>query len=155
MTFQRNCLSKAPLPSTITQGLDFNIWVLRRTQTLIHNSRYLISNFWIRKSEWIIMLEDFGYHVLSWPVLTSRKTEHAPTQSVLIYAVVSCCHVQFFCDPMDCSLPSSSVHGISQARILGWAAISFSKGSSQHRDQTQVSCPEGGFFMLSHQENPH
>ena len=47
-TFQPNCLSKAPLPSTITQGLDFNIWVLRRTQTLIHNSRYLISNFWIR-----------------------------------------------------------------------------------------------------------
>ena len=77
------------------------------------------------------MLEDFGYYVLSWPVLTSRKTEHAPTQSVLIYAVVSCCHVQFFCDPMDCSLPSSSVHGISQARIPEWVAIPFSRGSSQ------------------------
>ena len=34
------------------------------------------------------------------------------------------------CDPMDCSLPGSSVHGVSQARILGWAAISFSRGSS-------------------------
>ena len=32
------------------------------------------------------------------------------------------------CDPMDCSLPSSSVHGISQARILEWFAISFSRG---------------------------
>ena len=44
------------------------------------------------------------------------------------------------CDPMDHSLPGSSVHGISQARILEWVAISFSRGSSQSRDQTQVSC---------------
>ena len=36
----------------------------------------------------------------------------------------------FFCDPMDYSQPGSSVHGISQARILKWVAISFSKGSS-------------------------
>ena len=34
------------------------------------------------------------------------------------------------CDPMDCSLPGSSVHGIFQARILEWVAISFSRGSS-------------------------
>ena len=40
---------------------------------------------------------------------------------------------------MDGSPPSSSVHGILQARILEWVAISFSRGSSQSRDQTQVS----------------
>ena len=40
---------------------------------------------------------------------------------------------------MDYSLPGSSIHGIFQARVLEWAAISFSKGSSQPRDQTQVS----------------
>ena len=40
---------------------------------------------------------------------------------------------------MDCSLPGSSVHGILQARVLEWVAISFSKGSSQPRDRTQVS----------------
>ena len=34
------------------------------------------------------------------------------------------------CDPMDCSLPGSSVHGISQARILQWVTISFSQGSN-------------------------
>ena len=34
------------------------------------------------------------------------------------------------CDPMDCSLPGSSVHGIFQARVLEWVAISFSRGSS-------------------------
>ena len=42
-------------------------------------------------------------------------------------------------DPVDCSLPGSSVHGILQARILEWVVISFSRGSSQTRDQTQVS----------------
>ena len=48
--------------------------------------------------------------------------------------------VQLFCDPMDCSLPGSSVHGILQARILEWVAIFFSRGSFQPRDRTHVSC---------------
>ena len=43
------------------------------------------------------------------------------------------------CHPMDCSLPGSTVHGIFQARILDWATISFSRGSSQTRDRTRVS----------------
>ena len=43
-------------------------------------------------------------------------------------------------DPMDCSPPSFSVHGIFQARILEWVAISKSKGSSWHRDWSCVSC---------------
>ena len=44
------------------------------------------------------------------------------------------------CDPMDCSLPGSSVHGISQARILEWVAISSSRGSTRPKDQTRISC---------------
>ena len=44
------------------------------------------------------------------------------------------------CDPVDCSLPGSSVHGVLQARILEWVAFSFSRGSSRPRDQTHVSC---------------
>ena len=56
------------------------------------------------------------------------------------------------CDPMDCSLPGSSVHGIFQATILEWAAISFSRGSSQPRDRTWVSHIVGRcFYHLSHQ----
>ena len=50
------------------------------------------------------------------------------------------------CDPKDCSLPDSSVHGIFQARILEWEAVPFSRESSQSRDWTQVSCIAGGFF---------
>ena len=49
-------------------------------------------------------------------------------------------------DPMDCSLPGSSVHGTLQARILEWVAIPLSRGSSRPRDRTWVSCFAGGFF---------
>ena len=44
------------------------------------------------------------------------------------------------CNPMDCSQSGSSVHGISQAIILVWVAISFSRGSSWSRDQIHISC---------------
>ena len=49
-------------------------------------------------------------------------------------------------DPMDCSPLGFSVHGILQARILEWVAMPSSRGSSQPRDQTWVSCITGGFF---------
>ena len=49
-------------------------------------------------------------------------------------------------NPMNCSPPGSSVHGILQARILEWAAIPSSKGSSQPRDWTHVSCIACEFF---------
>ena len=43
------------------------------------------------------------------------------------------------CDPMDCSPPGSSVHGILQARILDWVSMPYTKVSSQPRDQTCIS----------------
>ena len=52
------------------------------------------------------------------------------------------------CDPMDCSLPCSSIHGIFQARVLEWVAISFSRGSSRPRDRTQVSRIVGRCFTI-------
>ena len=52
------------------------------------------------------------------------------------------------CDLMDCSLPDSSVHGIFQARILEWVAISFSRGTSRPRDQTWVSHIVGRHFTV-------
>ena len=50
------------------------------------------------------------------------------------------------CNPTDGSLLGSSVHGLLQARILEWVVIPFSRGSSQPRDQTRVSCIAGRFF---------
>ena len=52
------------------------------------------------------------------------------------------------CDPMGSSLPGTSVYGILQARILEWVAIPFSRGSSQPRDQTWVSCIAGRLFTV-------
>ena len=53
------------------------------------------------------------------------------------------------CDPMDCSPAGSSVHGILQARILEWVAISFSRESSWPRNQTQVSCIAGRWYAYA------
>ena len=49
------------------------------------------------------------------------------------------------CDPVDCSPPGSSVHGIVQARILEWVAMAFLRGSSQPGDWTCISCIAGRF----------
>ena len=75
-----------------------------------------------------------------------------------IYYISCCCLVTksclTLCYPMDCSLPGSSVHGISQARVLEWVAISFSKGSFQPRDQTLISCLAGRFFTTESPGKP-
>ena len=73
-----------------------------------------------------------------------RKEKEILKHSVLI--TQSC---PALCDPMDCSPPGSSVGGILQARILEWVAISFSRGSSQPRARTWVSCIAGRLFMVS------
>ena len=61
---------------------------------------------------------------------------------------VSCSACLTLCDIIDCGLPGSSVHEIFQARILEWVVIPFSRGSSQLRDQTWVSCITGGLFTI-------
>ena len=66
-----------------------------------------------------------------------------PYVYVLVAQSCSTCY-----NPMNCSLSGSSVHGILKARILEWVAISFSRRSSQPRDQTQVSHIAGRFFMI-------
>ena len=69
----------------------------------------------------------------------------------------SCQLCPTLCDPMDCSPPSSSAHGISQARILEWVAISSSKGSFWSRDRTcvsYVSCNAGGYFTAEPPAKP-
>ena len=50
------------------------------------------------------------------------------------------------CEPVDCSPPGVSIHGVLQARILEWVAISFSRGSSQTRNRTHISLIAGRFF---------
>ena len=59
------------------------------------------------------------------------------------------------CDPVDCSPPGSSVHGIFQARMLEWISISFSRGSSWPKDRTCASCIAGRFFTAEPQWEAH
>ena len=72
------------------------------------------------------------------------------THAASTYSLQSC---PTLCNPMDCSLPGSSVHGILQARILEWVAVPSSRGSSLPRDQTHISYMSpafaGKFFTTS------
>ena len=67
-------------------------------------------------------------------------------ESNILQKMLLSCYVQLFCDPLDCSPPGSSLHGISQARILKWVVISVSRGSSRPRNWTRISCLAGRFF---------
>ena len=72
-------------------------------------------------------------------VLYSRVYSlHQPVIKVVL--VLSHSNILTICNPMDCSLPSSSVLGILQSRILEWVAISYSRRSSQSRNQIFISC---------------
>ena len=73
------------------------------------------------------------------------------TISVYVY-VKSLQSCPTLCNPTDCSLPGSSVHGILQARTVEWVAMPSSRGSSQPRDQTSIShlpALAGGFFTTN------
>ena len=106
---------------------------------------------WIRKLWYIYTMEyysaikknAFDSILMRWmklePIIQSKVN-----QKVLV--AKSCLTL---CDPMGCSPLGSSIHGISQARILEWVAISFSRESSQPRDRTRVSGIPGRCFNLS------
>ena len=73
------------------------------------------------------------------------------------FDIISHCCLVNSGNPIDCSPPGSSFHGISQARILEWVASSFSRGSSQPKDQTCISCLSciaGGFFTTESPGKP-
>ena len=95
---------------------------------LIYPSNYVIS---VSFSPWATVVQ----------LIKKRKKEWMKENEV----AQSCLTL---CDPMDCRLPGSSVCGIFQARVLEWVAISFSRGSSQLRDQTWVSRIVGRHFTV-------
>ena len=74
-------------------------------------------------------------------ILAAKLVQHRLCTWVLSHSVV-----YNSLQPHELYPPGSSVHGISQARILGWLAISFSRGPSQPRDCTHISCIASGFF---------
>ena len=71
---------------------------------------------------------------------TSLQCQRRRTSFTRAENVHACSIMSDSCNTMDYSPPGSSVHGISQARILEWLAVSYSRGSSCPRDQTHISC---------------
>ena len=87
--------------------------------------------------EWVAMLSSRGSSQPKSPKLQADSLPAKPGKPIL--KVAQSCPT--LCDPMG-----YTVHGILQARMLEWIAFPFSRGSSQPRDRTQVSCIAGGFF---------
>ena len=75
-----------------------------------------------------------------------RQISLNPISPGVLCSVAQSCPTLY--DPMDCSPPGSSVHGILQARILEWVAMLSSRGSSQPRNRTQVSHIAGGLLTI-------
>ena len=91
---------------------------------------------WMSESLWFTYCWSLAWRILSITLLAC-ESESEVAQSCLT-----------LCDPMDYSPPGFSVHGIFQARILEWVAISFSRRSSRPRDWTQVSRIIGRCFTV-------
>ena len=97
------------------------------------------------KSKWQLFLLSPSSTLYPFSLFMLYQNNNAlPRRLISIeYKVVACLVAKSsptLCDPLDCSPPGSSVHGISQARILEWVAISFSRGSSWPREWTHISC---------------
>ena len=94
-----------------------------------------VHNPWIRTCP--LMMTNFS-SVLFWHlcVLGLAMRLQSPLRTATTKSLQSCLTL---CDPVDCSPPGSSIHGILQARILEWVAMPSPRGSSQPRDQTHVS----------------
>ena len=83
--------------------------------------------------------------ISSLPVFLWHCLIHLPSNLLWNEVAQSC---PTLCDPMDCSLPGSSIHGIFRARVLEWVASSFSRRSSWPRDWTWVSRIVGKCFTV-------
>ena len=77
-------------------------------------------------------------NLIKWPIGNAKRESESEVAQLCLT----------LCNPMDCSLPGSSFHGILQARVLEWGDIAFSRVSSRPRDRTRVSWIPGRRFNL-------
>ena len=101
----------------------------------------------------------FQARVLEWGAIAFSMKVYSVPQTLMYKILVVCLLVAqsclILCDPMDCSSPGFSVHGILQARMLEWVAIPFSKGifPTQRSNLGLLNCKHI-LYHLSHQESP-
>ena len=117
------------------------------------NKRLLQENHTSVVFVWIINTLNFSkFHTVLdlnrvwWNLFSVKLHQEIQICEVKVCEVAQSCPT--VCDPTDCSLPGSSIHGIFQARVLEWVAISFSRGSSWPRDRTWVSHTAGRLFTI-------
>jgi len=112
------------------------MWIWWSITSVMWQRRVL--HTWLRLLLIWVNVKDSYLDQLNTVTWAPQKAEEFPWPIIIIKAAQSCL---ILCDPMD-----YIVHGILQARILEWVAFPFSRGSSQPRDWTQVSCNADGFF---------
>ena len=116
---------------SITNSMDTSLsklWEMVKDREALHSTFHRVAKNWTQLSKWTTTshftdeikvefpssLSNFNYWYIS--SIVALQTEWSPQSRPTL------------CDPMDYSLPGSSVHGIFQARILEWVTISFSRG---------------------------
>ena len=100
----------------------------------VKNKYMKINNYKNRIEGDVTLIFPFPSHILCLPLFIQIELQ------INSLSLGVCSVVSSSCDPMDCSPLSSSLYGIFQARILEWAAISYSRRSSWPRDRTCISC---------------
>ena len=114
-------------------SLLFNM-LSRSVITVLPKSKHLLIS-WLQSPSAVVFKLQLIYNIVLVSVVQQNDW------AMHVSAVWSVCQPRLIlCDSMDYSPPGSSVHGISQARILEWAAIFSSRGSSRPRDKACVSC---------------
>ena len=120
------------------KGLDIDGRWLHNTMNVLNATEPHKSNGWV-----------LCYRYIKLNVITIKIICHL-FSSFLSKRKDCCCLVSkswlTLWNPVDCSLPGSSVHGVSQARMLEWTAVSYSRGSSWPRNGTCISCT-GGYIL--------
>ena len=128
---------------TTRKSIPLTGWTfVGKVMSLLYNmlSRFFIAFLPSSKCLWISWL-----HSPSAVILEPKKIKYMVYVCAYMLVAQSCLTL---CDPMDCSLPGSSVHGILQTRLLQWVFIPFSRGSFRPRDWTWVSYIVGRFFTV-------
>ena len=122
------------LTSRKEENSNSKIYMHSNVSSTIYNSQHMDTEICPSTKEWIKKILCVYIHN---GILLSHNKEWNNAICMDKYLIAQLCLT--LCDPMDCSPPDSSVHGISQARILEWAAISSSRGSSHARDWNCIS----------------
>ena len=113
------------------------VWV-KKGKLVPSLSIYIRGSFWFRNWTKVSLISCIGRQVLY-----HQRCLGSPIHKYIAQLLQLCLTL---CNPMECNLPGSSVHGILHARILEWVSMSSSRGSSPPRVWIHVSCITGGFF---------